>query len=235
MAKQSLMTRVRAKTPGLPRTAREALTSLQVLATLRAQGWHESVKGATATAAGESWPWLTYSAADWLRQVLTPRTRVFEYGAGSSTAWFARHAREIVAVEHDKEWFGRVPQPLNGRILLRPHHGDWWETEENHPYVRAVADRAPWDVIVIDGTARTACARIASDHLTPAGLIILDDTNDELSAAAQRELSLRGHGRLDFWGFKPGTGTRACTTVYGRDFNPWLVNAAVRVGAQPGH
>jgi hypothetical protein len=234
MPKQSLINRVRASTPGLPRSAREALSSLQVLATLRAQGWHKSVTGASAGGPrGEPWPWLTYAAADWLQQVLTAQTRVFEYGAGSSTSWFARHAKEIVAVEHDKEWFGRVPQPMNGRILFRPHTGDWWGTEEDHPYVRALADRAPWDVIVIDGIARTACARIATDHLAHTGLVILDDTNDEHSIAAQRELSRRGLGRLDFWGFKPGAGTRACTTVYGRDFNPWLINAAAYVGRQP--
>jgi hypothetical protein len=208
------------------------LGSLQVLATLRAQGWHRSVTGGPPVdTTGEPRPWLTYAAAEWLDQVLTRQTRMFEYGAGSSSAWFAGRVGEIVAVEHDEAWFARLAPPRNGRILLRPYRGGWWDADDTAAYVRAIERGAPWHVVMVDGTARTACARVAADHLTPDGMVILDDTDREKSRPAQRELSGRGLGRLDFWGFKPGIGTRACTTVFGRDFNPWLRRAAARTGS----
>lgn len=217
------MSRIRARVPGIPRTPREALTSLQVLATLRQQGWHRSVAGgAPATYGGAPCPWFTYAAVEWLACALTEQTRLFEYGAGASTAWFARRIGEIHAVEHDEAWFGRLRQPHNGRIVLRPHPGDWWHGQDDTPYVQAIGDGAPWDVVVIDGAARTACARVAADHLTETGLVVLDDTNSPASTEAQQVLGHRGLGRLDFWGFKPGVGTSACTTIFGRDLNPWL-------------
>lgn len=233
MTRPSVVERVRTRMPGVPRTAREALTSLQLLATLRSQGWHRSVAGgAPVTAVGGPHPWLTYSAVNWLSQTLTNGVRIFEYGAGSSTLWFAAigDVGEIVSVEHDAAWFARLAQPRNGRIMHVPCDGTWWEADDESPYVQTIARGAPWDVVVIDGMARNACARVALDYLTPAGLVILDDTDRRESATAQRELSARGFGRLDFWGFKPGIGIHACTTVFSRDFNPWLVSEG---GKQP--
>lgn len=211
--------------PGVPRTRAEALASLHLLATLRAQGWQRSTSGgAPVNASGEPQPWLTYPAVDWLERALTPSVRVFEYGAGSSTTWFAQAGRvkEIVSVEHDPGWFARLPQPPNGRIRYVPCEGTWWETDERAPYVRAVADGAPWDVIVIDGMARNTCARIAANHLSPTGMVVLDDTDNVASLPAQVALAERGLGRLDLWGFKPGIGTRLCTSVFGRDIDAWL-------------
>lgn len=211
--------------PGIPRSSRELGASLLLLSSLRSQGWHRSVTGRVpVTASGEPQPWLTYPAIDWLDRVLTPSVRVFEYGAGSSTSWFAQpgRIRETISVEHDPEWFTQLPQPPNGKIIYVPCEGTWWEADEEAPYVRAVADGAPWDVIVIDGMARHACARVASKYLSSAGLVILDDTNTAQSVEAQAELTNRGLGRLDFWGLKPGITSRCCTSMFSRDFNSWL-------------
>ncbi|MGI5215893.1 hypothetical protein [Plantactinospora sp. CA-290183] len=228
MNRRSVMARARTLVPGVPRSRRELETSLHVLASLRAQGWHRSLgAGAPVDAAGGPRPWLTYPAVDWLERALTPRARVFEYGAGASTSWFARPGRvkEIVSVEHDPGWFARLPQPPNGRILHVPCVGTWWETDEPAPYVRAIADGAPWDVVVIDGMGRNTCARAAVDHLSATGLVVLDDTDNPASRPAQAVLTDRGLGRLDFWGLKPGMPTRLCTSVFSRDFNAWLTGA----------
>jgi hypothetical protein len=228
MAGRSVMARVRMRMPGIPRSRREVLASLHLLSALRAEGWHRSLNAeAPVSAAGEPQPWLTYPAVRWLGRTLTPEIRVFEYGAGSSTAWFGHpgRVREIVSVEHDPGWFRQLPQPPNGRIVHVPCAGTWWEADEDAAYVRAIADGAPWDVVVIDGMARTTCARAADDHLSATGLVILDDTDKPDSVAAQDALTGRGFGRLDFWGFKPGLGTERCTTVFSRDFNRWARRA----------
>ncbi|WP_320066985.1 hypothetical protein [Micromonospora sp. RTGN7] len=225
MPRPTITQRVRARIPGVPRTGREALSSLQVLAVLRNQGWHRTVNGGTpADAAGRPVPWLTYPAVDLLDRILTPETRVFEYGSGASTRWFgAGRAAEVVAVEHDPDWFARLPQPNNGRIIHVPGDGARWDTDPNAPYVRAAAAGAPWDMIVVDGMARTTCAAAAPDHLHPHGLVVLDDTDHPGLVDAQEELTRRGMGRIDFWGFKPGIGLHGCTSVFAWDFNHWLV------------
>jgi hypothetical protein len=228
MTKQPVMARVRARIPGVPRSSRELLGSLAVLSSLRSQGWHRSLSsGAPVSANGSPRPWLTYPAMEWLERVLRPSVRVFEYGAGSSTSWFTQTGRvaEITAVEHDPGWFAQLPQPPSGRILYIPCQGTWWEADEAAPYVRAIADGAPWDVIVVDGMGRTTCARVATNYLSPSGLLVLDDTDSAESVAAQAALTSQGLGRLDFWGFKPGIGSLRCTSVFSRDFNSWLVTA----------
>jgi hypothetical protein len=229
MSKPSVLARVRTRVPGIPRTGREMLTSLQALSTLRAEGWHRSVAGGPpAGPEGAARPWLTYAAMRWLSAATGPQQRVFEYGSGSSTRWFTESltVREIVSVEHDPDWHAQLPQPPQGRILLIPCAGTWWEAAEDSPYVRAVASGAPWDVIVIDGMARTTCARQAVHHLTPTGIVVLDDTDRATTRPAEAALTAQGLGRLDLWGFKPGLGVNACTSVFGRDFNPWMRRAA---------
>jgi hypothetical protein len=228
MIRRSLLDRVRARVPGIPRSSREVLASLLVLSSLRAQGWHRSLsQGVPVNASGRPQPWLTYPAVDWLERVLTPRVRVFEYGAGSSTSWFAQPGRveEIVSVEHDPGWFAQLPQPPSGKIVYVPCESTWWEADDRAPYVRAIAQGSPWDVVIIDGMARNTCARVAYDYLATAGLVILDDTDKAESVPAQAELTRRGLRRLDFWGFKPGVASRCCTSAFSLDFNTWLATA----------
>ncbi|MDG4801826.1 class I SAM-dependent methyltransferase [Micromonospora sp. WMMD980] len=229
MGRPSVLDRVRARVPGMPRSGREVLTSLQVLSTLRAKGWHRSVSGGAPSGPdGAPRPWLTYAAMNWLATYVGSRHRVFEYGAGSSTRWFADalRVREIVAVEHDADWARRLRQRGDGQVLHVPCDGTWWDADEDAPYVRAVEAGRPWDVIIIDGMARTTCARLAPRHLTPAGLVVLDDTDRPTTRPADQSLTDQGFGRLDFWGFKPGLGIDACTTIFSRDFNSWMVPTA---------
>jgi hypothetical protein len=205
--------------------ARQARTSLLALATLRQEGWHRSVGAAPVDGRGEPIPWLSYPAVRWLAAVLHDDVRLFEYGSGSSTTWFARpgRVREVVSVEHDPEWYAQLPQPDNGEIRHVPCADGWWDGAEDSPYVRSIADGAPWDVVVIDGSSRTICARVAPRYLSRSGLIVLDDTDLPTTDPAAKELAAYGLGRLDFWGFKAGVHRMACTSIFSWDFNHWLL------------
>ena len=126
-------------------------------------------------------------------------------------------------MEHDARWFAHLPQPANGKIVHVPCDGDCWTADASSPYVRAIMSGSPWDIVVIDGMARNTCAGVVANHLSPSGLVILDDAENMELAPAQAELARQGLGRIDFWGIKPGIGTLRCTTVFSRDFNPWLI------------
>ncbi|MEO3779171.1 hypothetical protein ABGB16_20460 [Micromonospora sp. B11E3] len=218
---RGLITRVVLRIP----QSRRAHTSLLALTTLRQEGWQRSVGGAPVDAHGRPIPWLSYPAVRWLEAVLHPAARVFEYGSGSSTSWFARPGRvgEIVSVEHDAAWYARLPQPANGEIRHVPCADGWWDGSEDSPYVRAIANGAPWDVVVIDGSSRTVCARVAPKYLSPSGLVVLDDTDLSTTDPAAEELAAYGLGRLDFWGFKAGVHRMTCTSIFSWDFNHWLL------------
>ena len=50
-------------------------------------------------------PWINFPALEYLRRHIRLHHRVFEWGMGGSTTFFLKHCRQIVSVEHSKEWF----------------------------------------------------------------------------------------------------------------------------------
>lgn len=50
-------------------------------------------------------PWYTYPAIEYIKQLDFSDKRIFEYGSGNSSKFWAKLAKEIVSVEHDKEWY----------------------------------------------------------------------------------------------------------------------------------
>jgi hypothetical protein len=101
------------------------------------------------------------------------RARVFEYGAGGSTAWLARRCGEVISVEHDAAWH-RIISPLaaskgNARVLRRDL--------ADGGYVNAIDEAGgEFDLIVVDGRRRIECLERAVPHLKRGGIILFDDS-----------------------------------------------------------
>ena len=55
--------------------------------------------------AGNSIPWITYSALFQLEQYDWSQCDIFEWGAGHSTAFWSEKCKSIVSVESDREWY----------------------------------------------------------------------------------------------------------------------------------
>src|SRR5882724_5296346 len=49
-------------------------------------------------------PWLSFAATRFLERQLKPAGRVFEWGSGNSTIFFAERVAEVVSVEYDSAW-----------------------------------------------------------------------------------------------------------------------------------
>jgi len=58
-------------------------------------------------------PWICFAAIRELKMFLRPDMNVFEYGSGGSTLFFSQRCREVISVEHHKEWYERVNQHLS--------------------------------------------------------------------------------------------------------------------------
>jgi len=94
--------------------------------------------------------------------------------------------------------------------------------EPDDPYLAPLVDhKERFDVVVVDGLARNACCRLAPEHLTDTGLILLDDSDRTAYRNGHDALAALGFGRVDFFGPKPGVGHLSVTSVFCKDFNAW--------------
>jgi hypothetical protein len=149
-------------------------------------------------------PWLTYPAICYLEQLDFSRRFIFEYGCGSSTRYWARTARTVTSVEHDKAWFDKISAALPENVEL------FHKTER--AYIECVKVNAPHNVIVIDGRWRPECSRYCLPYLAEDGIVILDNSERHPDITEFfREKSLI---QVDFVGHGPINGHMWVTSMF---------------------
>jgi len=174
-------------------------------------GWFKSrARGAPIDKDGEPIPWMTYSSINFLDGRLAD-TRLFEYGGGNSTLWYADRASEAVSVEDNEEWYQDIqPQmPDNATIQLIPPES----------YAESIDSRGPFDVVIVDGSHRNQCIKAAIPELSESGVIILDDAQREKYESGKQMLRDEGFRQLGFEGLKPGSRMPSKTVVYYKEDN----------------
>ena len=137
--------------------------------------------------------WWSYPAMRRVEAFLAdrPGARIFEYGAGASTAWLARRAGQVDSVEHDTEWVEYVRElladtagvnlhavpatPATAETVVRSERVG--HTELDFADYVATIDQVggAFDVIVVDGRARNDAFRRSLDHLADGGVIVFDN------------------------------------------------------------
>lgn len=193
----------------------EPLHALWERSPLREDGWFRSFRERRPVdAAGKPLPWITYGAIRFLTPRVRPEWRVFEFGCGYGTLWWASRAREVVSCEHDAAWRERIAAlaPANATILHVP-------LEYGGEYCRAARGRGPFDVVVVDGRDRVNSAIESAGALAPGGVIVWDNTDRPAYAAGLDRLRDLGFRRVDFEGIAPVEPIRARTSILYRDGN----------------
>lgn len=179
-------------------------------------GWYRTVQeGRVVDAHGRPVPWLVYPMIRLLSDRCdAPNFSVFEYGAGSSTLWWAERAERVTSVEHDATWYDSIAGqvPSNVSVLHIP-------LEQDDRYERAVVGKGPFDVIVIDGRRRSACGSHSPRELSPRGVIIWDNSDRPRYAAALAAIEAAGFRRIELWGLAPRDNISSCTSVLYRPGN----------------
>jgi predicted O-methyltransferase YrrM len=160
----------------------------------------------SANALDDERPWITFPAIRFLERVIRPHMRVFEYGSGGSTLFFARRVREVISIEHDPVWALRVGENLQKKALNHcqircvvaelslattrqdpadPHayrsHDLASEDKQFIQYASSI-DSHPdhsLDIILIDGRARPSCFLHSIPKVRCGGYIVWDNTERE--------------------------------------------------------
>jgi hypothetical protein len=142
-------------------------------------------------------PWWTFAATQHIESFLNNRigdTKIFEYGPGASTIWLSKRADKVFYVEHDRMFYEKLllltkntdnvtgvycePKPKNDNAEKNFTSGrKGYENFDFEEYVKSIelAD-GPFDLIVIDGRARTACLLESLKHLKADGIILFDNS-----------------------------------------------------------
>ncbi|MGI8806345.1 MAG: class I SAM-dependent methyltransferase [Acidimicrobiales bacterium] len=177
------------------------------------QGWYRSFKTERPVDKnGRPLPWYTYPCRAFLESRLTPSMRVFEYGSGMSTLWYAERVAEVVSVEHDPEWgkIVREQAPANCKIVLTPN---------DDSYLHAITEYPPFDVVVVDGMQRPKAAIAALDGLKPDGVMVWDNSEWDEFNDAFPTLQTNGFKQIPFTGIGPVNRFAWETSVLYRDDN----------------
>jgi len=166
---------------------------------LAEEGWFRSYRERTPVDRdGRPIPWMTYAAIHFLEKRVDRSMKVFEYGSGNSTFWWAERVNSVHACEHDRDWYKLVLQGLPENVTLRQidlEYGGAYSGE-----IRKFSKA--FDIVVVDGRDRVNCIRNSLNSLSERGVIILDDSNlpdyDDgskfLHVAGFREIALEGMG-----------------------------------------
>jgi len=148
-------------------------------------------------------PWLVFPVIKILDNVMKEDWRIFEWGSGGSTLFFASRAKEVVSVEHNRDWFEAVGKELERLAftnvkyeLLEPEQCKNYDRRrisdpsaffsddddsagyDYEKYAKAITKYPDnfFDLIVIDGRARPSCMFQSLKKVKKNGIILLDQS-----------------------------------------------------------
>lgn len=193
-----------------------SLYSLKKIGPLKDDGWFRSFREeACVDADGNSLPWLTYPAIEFLKTRIQKEMSVFEYGAGESTLWWASRVKEIVSIEHNKEWHEKIARRIPENVSLMHI-----ELDCGGAYSRKISEfNDRFDIVVIDGRDRVNCALNSLGALKPGGVIVFDNSDRIEYETAYRFLAQNGFRKIEFVGLSPIVNLKAETGIFFRTKN----------------
>ncbi len=165
---------------------------------------------------GEFLPWMNYSAVDFLKERLDNEMRVFEYGSGASTMFFAERCKEVISIEYDRNWYDKISCELRDFDNAEVRY---YQPDDDYP--RAVDDfgNDKFDLIIVDGRKRVKSALAAYDKLSDSGVLLLDDSFRDFYSEAIEFYHGKGFKSLKFKGIKPTGFELEQSTLFYREGN----------------
>lgn len=191
---------------------------------------------------GNGIPWINFPAIDFLESHHRPDMRVFEYGGGASTLFWASRVKTVTTVEHNEQWVVNLATKLRQFRIenVEVHHissepdpdfgqkriaslTDYISDDPLHQgkhferYVNKILEfpDAHFDIVVVDGRSRPSCIAAAKSKVKSGGILLLDNTERHYYLSETWPLlRQQGWARLDFFGPVPYLYHFCKTTVF---------------------
>ncbi len=160
-------------------------------------------------------PWMTYPFIDFIPSKLNRNTTIFEFGCGSSTLFFAKKVKKIIALESNPRWFDIMSRKLfefeikNVELILMP---DALENSDYENFAKNSSQK--FDFIFIDSLKRFECAKNSISAINIDGAIVLDDSERKSYKKIFDFFAENNFQKQDFFGIAPGQIRIKNTTVF---------------------
>lgn len=170
-------------------------------------------------------PWMTRCSIETLSKLVKSSMHALEWSSGSSTIWFLERVATLHTIEHDLKWLNNVRDYVRDRmgksfsdrctyvhvaatkLVTKGSEDDVWNDDGGTNYnfknyvLKAIElPRKKFDIISIDGRARSQCLKLMLDNsllVSSGGILILD--NAERSVYANATLTVpKWWNRYDF-------------------------------------
>jgi hypothetical protein len=148
---------------------------------------------------GDTIPWFTYPAIEYLSHLYLSEYSVFEYGSGYSTLYWMNRVKEIVSVEHDKKWYEEIKLKINNKVIYL------FIEEDSDKYVNVIINfDKKFDIYIIDGKWREECAKKVVEHINRyGGGMVIFDNSDWYPKTVEFLRNNLNWIEVDFHGFGP--------------------------------
>ena len=151
-----------------------------------------------------SMPWITFGAINAIARKLRPDMKIFEYGSGGSTLFWASRVQSVISIEHDQVWYTKLKKDLQERKVTNVQYflieaspdASFSKKNRSDPshyisddqqysgfnfdqYVKKIEDYSDnyFDIVVVDGRARPSCIHHALDKIKPSGYLVVDNSD----------------------------------------------------------
>jgi len=165
-------------------------------------------KGECCDKNGNTIPWYTYPAIEFLNSIDMTGYNVFEYGSGFSSLYYACKAKHIISIEDNEEWYDKLNMKNRNSISVHLMKDD--------DYVSSINKfKEKFDLIAIDGLFRPDCVEQVLTYVKKNSCsIIIFDNSDWYPSSIRRINSNLNWVRVPFRGFGPLSSHCWETTVF---------------------
>ena len=172
-----------------------------------AQGYGQwlSIRGCNSVdKEGQPIPWYTYPTIEYLSHLELSTLRVFEYGSGNSTLWWAARVSHVTSVEDDRGWYDKIKSSLNFQNV------DYRLARNSREYFSMATN--DFDIYIVDGTHRRECL----EHVASleSGMMLILDNSDWYPKSVSFLQEELGWMQVDFHGFGPINNYTWTTSVF---------------------
>lgn len=177
--------------------------------------WNSTRKSRRSTYEGMPIPWWTYSAVEFIDQVIPSSSLILEFGGGNSTLFWANRGNPSLTLEADSRWHTLI----SASISKSSQKNQVVHVDLGNP--KAICDvigSRTFDLAVIDGgDNRSLIADIAKRFLGETGMILWDNSERLEYQSTIKLLHATGWNSLDFFGISPINAYASKTSLFFRD------------------